>query len=105
MKVLITGGTGFIGSRLAVSCRQRGDSVRILSQTNTSIEQQNLEELKEQGIDVIIGSVSDRRVVARSVKDIEVVFHMAAAQHETGMSNEYFHHVNVEASFSTLITF
>jgi len=35
MHVLITGGTGFIGSRLALRCLGRGDAVTVLGQENT----------------------------------------------------------------------
>ena len=55
MKVLITGGTGFIGSRLAYRCQQRGDDVVILAQVNTQAEKENTEELEKQGFTVVIG--------------------------------------------------
>ena len=41
MKVLITGGTGFIGSRLALRCLQRGQSVRVLGQERNAAEAEN----------------------------------------------------------------
>ena len=41
MKVLITGGTGFIGSRLALRCLEKGYSVRVLGQENTAAESEN----------------------------------------------------------------
>ena len=50
-KVLITGGTGFIGSRLALRCRESGESVCVLAQRNRAAEAQNVQELEKRGID------------------------------------------------------
>ena len=41
MNVLITGGTGFIGSRLALECLERGHGVKVLGQENTQAESHN----------------------------------------------------------------
>ena len=41
MNVLITGGTGFIGSRLALECLNRGHAVKVLGQENTPAESSN----------------------------------------------------------------
>ena len=51
MNVLITGGTGFIGSRLGLRCLTDGHSVRVLGQENTPAESYNkkLLEEKDQG--------------------------------------------------------
>ena len=38
MKAVITGATGFIGSRLAEMCRERGDEVLALGQANNEVE-------------------------------------------------------------------
>jgi nucleoside-diphosphate-sugar epimerase len=49
IKVLITGGTGFIGSRLSLKCLERGDSVRVLGQVNTTVEASNKELVEAAG--------------------------------------------------------
>ena len=49
MKVLITGGTGFIGSRLALKCVERGDRVIVFGQENTDAEKQNSKRDYEKG--------------------------------------------------------
>jgi nucleoside-diphosphate-sugar epimerase len=61
--VLITGGTGFIGSRLSLKYLERGDSVRVLGQVNTTVEASNKELVEAAGAQVILGSVTDREVI------------------------------------------
>lgn len=102
MKVLITGGTGFIGSRLAFACRERGDAVRVLAQENTEAEAKNRVELEEHGAEVVVGSVTDPEAVDRAVEGIDIVFHLAAAQHEMDVPDRHFHEVNVGGTENVL---
>ncbi|MCC6682533.1 MAG: NAD-dependent epimerase/dehydratase family protein [Phycisphaeraceae bacterium] len=102
MQVLITGGTGFIGSRLAAACREGGDQVRLLGQANTDAERQNLEQLKSQGYQIVLGSVTNADEVRRAVAGCDVVYHLAAAQHEAGKPDEHFRHVNVDGTRTML---
>ena len=41
MRILITGGTGFIGYRLALRCLELGHEVRVFSKVNNPAEAQN----------------------------------------------------------------
>jgi nucleoside-diphosphate-sugar epimerase len=95
MRVLITGGTGFIGSRLALRCLEKGDEVRILAQENTDAEAQNREVAVRAGANVICASVTDTKKVAESARGIDIVYHLAAAQHEMNISDQVFREVNV----------
>jgi len=98
MKVVITGGTGFIGSRLAVRCAGAGDSVTVLGQENTPAEAANRAWLEGQGVAIVAGSVTDAGAVARCVDGAEAVYHLAAAQHEAHRSDRHFHEVNVSGT-------
>lgn len=102
MKVLITGGTGFIGSRLALRCRERNDDVRVLGLANTPAEAQNASELRARGIEVAPVSVADRDGLCEQLKGIDVVYHLAAAQHEMNVSNQHFRNVNVQGTRNVL---
>jgi len=95
MQVLITGGTGFIGSRLALRCLEQGDQVRILAQLNTAAEEDNYKELEQAGASFVSGSVTDRDKVQEAVKGVELIFHLAAAQHEANVPDQHFWDVNV----------
>ena len=90
MKVLITGGTGFIGSRLALKCLENGDSVRILGQTNNDQETANKDLLESKGAHVVLASVTDKDRMFDILQDSELVFHLAAAQHEANVQTRDF---------------
>ena len=79
MRVLITGGAGFIGSHLSELYLQRGDAVHILDDLSTgSID--NFAHLKSnRGFSYTIDSVHERPVVAELVDEADVVIHLAAA--------------------------
>lgn len=79
MRVLITGGAGFIGSHLADAYLERGDEVFIIDDLSTgSIE--NIHHLKPHPrFHYTIDSVHNQPVVAELVDQCDVVFHLAAA--------------------------
>ncbi len=79
MRVLITGGAGFIGSHLADACIDRGDSVHVLDDLSTG-SMQNVRHLKgHPRFGYTVGSVHHSALVAELVDDADVVFHLAAA--------------------------
>jgi UDP-glucose 4-epimerase len=79
MRVLITGGAGFIGSHLADAYIARGDEVFVLDDLSTgSID--NIRHLKGHSrFHYTIESVHHGPTVAELVDQCDVVFHMAAA--------------------------
>lgn len=95
MNVLITGGTGFIGARLALRCLDNGDAVRVLGMTNNGAEEENRRRVEKRGAETVIGSVTDAAVVGRAIAGVEVIYHLAAAQHEANVPDQYFRDINV----------
>ena len=63
INILITGGTGFIGSRLALRCAADGYAVRVFALGRTETEQENMRTVE------ILGSVTeaDRVQAARAL--------------------------------------
>jgi UDP-glucose 4-epimerase len=79
MRVLITGGAGFIGSHLAGPLLDAGHEVFVLDDLSTgSID--NLAHLKDRpGFHYTIDTVFNDRLVAEMVDRADVIFHLAAA--------------------------
>jgi UDP-glucose 4-epimerase len=77
MKVLITGGAGFIGSHLCDSFVARGEDVAILDNLSTG-SKNNIAHL-EGKIKVSQGDIRDQNLVESLVEDCDVIVHMAAA--------------------------
>lgn len=78
-KILITGGTGFIGSHLAEKCVEIGYKVTIFDRYNPNYSLGNLENSKYKNrINFVFGDIRDFDSVNRVVKKKDVVIHLAA---------------------------
>ncbi len=98
MKLLVTGGTGFIGSHLAEEGRRRGAEVVVLGLTDRPEERANAELLRRQGVEVLGGSITDEALCRRAVQGATHVFHLAVAMREGGKRDEFFETVNLEGT-------
>lgn len=102
MKILVTGGTGFIGSRLALDARLRGHSIVIAGQLNSDAERARSRELLAAGIVVEQGPLQDPAYARRVTEGCQTVIHLAAAQHEANVPDDYFFDVNVNGTRTLL---
>lgn len=84
MKVLVTGGNGFIGSHVAGRLESAGHEVRVLAQDGTS-----LEPLEGIGAEVVRGDLMVPASVESAVKGTEVVFHLAALARDYGPAQDF----------------
>ncbi|HEY3931014.1 MAG TPA: NAD-dependent epimerase/dehydratase family protein [Verrucomicrobiae bacterium] len=73
MKILVTGGAGFIGSHIVEYFQNRAE-VRVLDNLSSGFKHN----LAGFNCDLIEGSILDRELVRFAVQDIDYVFHLAA---------------------------
>ncbi|MEN8127212.1 MAG: NAD-dependent epimerase/dehydratase family protein [Planctomycetota bacterium] len=73
MRVLITGGAGFIGSHIAEHYTSKAD-VRVLDNLRSGYK----ENLAGFDVEFIEGSITDRQTVKEAVKGVDYIFHLAA---------------------------
>ena len=91
MKILVTGGAGFIGSHIVEYLVQRGDDVTILDNLNAG-KMQNLSRINND-INFVNGDIRDYKLLEKLTKDSDGVFHEAAlvsVPHSFKIQDEYF---------------
>ena len=76
MRIMVTGGAGFIGSNIAHTLVGRGETVRILDDFSTG-RPQNLAGIEDR-IEVVRGDLRDPKAVERAVQGVEIILHQAA---------------------------
>ena len=76
MKILVTGGTGFIGRHLVKSLLENGYLVTIFD--NFSNSSKNLSSLVDTGAKIIEGDITKLSDITNAVKDHDMVIHLAA---------------------------
>ena len=79
MRILITGGAGFIGSHLSDRLIADGHQITVLDNLATGRKENLSTHLGGANLEVIEGSILDLPLVERLTKDTEYVFHLAAA--------------------------
>jgi dihydroflavonol-4-reductase len=93
VKVLITGGTGFIGAQLCAVCVARGDQVRVLRRAGSS-----LAALAGLPLEFVVGDLLDPSAVAQAVDGCDLVFHVGAISSYWRARREQIYRVNVEGT-------
>jgi nucleoside-diphosphate-sugar epimerase len=100
MRVLVTGGTGFTGSHLVRRLLEKGHKVSVIDNQKGLFH----DELKAAGATIEVGSITDKGLVDKMVKDCEVVHHLAAAFRQLNVPERYYWDVNVEGTRQLLDT-
>lgn len=95
--LLITGATGFIGSRMAQRLHAKGVALVLLGRLRNDVEQQRANHLRSLGL-----TVNDVDLTSEDLSGyldgVERVIHLAAAQHEANQPESYFEKINVEGT-------
>ncbi len=76
VRILVTGGAGFIGSHIVESMVRQGAKVRVLDNFSSGLRE-NLEDVGDD-IEVLNGDVRDANVVHRAIRGCHIVSHQAA---------------------------
>lgn len=80
MRVLITGGAGFIGSHLVERFLTEGYQVRVLDNLHPRVHPFGKPKYLPSEVEFICGSVTDREVLEKALKGVDVISHQAAYQ-------------------------
>jgi len=104
MKILVTGGAGFIGSHLVEALVDCGHEVRILDNLFRGSTEFIEKHLASGRVTFIRGDVRDVQTVQAAMKGVQVVYHLAAQSNVIGAVNdtEYSFTTNVVGTFNVL---
>lgn len=103
MRILVTGGAGFIGSHLTEKLVELGHEVVVLDDLSTGREE-NLAHLMD-SITFVKGSITDTALLARVMEGVQVVFHQAAlgSVPRSVEDPRTTHDVNITGTFNVLM--
>ena len=101
MKVLVTGGAGFIGSHLVEKLLAAGDRVRVLDDLSTG-KQENLP--RHDALEFVMGDIRDGELVSRCAAGMDGVVHLAAIASVQASIDDPFrtHQVNFDGTLNLL---
>lgn len=81
-------------------CRQlvdRGYTVKALARKSSKVEH-----LQELGAEIVYGDLANLETLNGALKNVDTIFHIAAAYRQEGVAKDYFHKVNVDGVQSML---
>lgn len=96
MKALVTGANGFVGSNLCEALINKGVQVRGLVRKTS-----DLSFLKGFDVELIYGSLDNRKILENAARDIDIVYHVAALTSDWG-ALRLFRKANVEGTRNIL---
>ncbi|MFX0125400.1 MAG: NAD-dependent epimerase/dehydratase family protein [Candidatus Hodarchaeota archaeon] len=103
MKILITGGAGFIGSHLVESIAKQGNEIMVLDDFSTGTH--NLSLLKSlKNVTVVEGTISNSHLVDNVVSNCSIIYHLAAMNRaQRSIENPLAaHEVNITGTLNIL---
>ena len=104
MKIIVTGGAGFIGKHLVEFLITKGINVTIFDNFSNS-KKNSIRYLKNQGVKIIEGDITKIQDIVNAVKDQDMVIHLAAkisVEESIKNSSETFY-TNVDGTKNVLI--
>jgi nucleoside-diphosphate-sugar epimerase len=91
--VLVSGATGFLGASLVRRLLSGGARVRVLARSPLKAKP-----LLDQGVQIVVGDITDRASVAAAVDDVGVVYHLAGRLLAPGVPGVEYHRTHVEGT-------
>lgn len=89
-KILVTGGTGFLGHHLVAALVDKGHQVRVLTRNEAKAHR-----VLPASVEFIEGDISNTQICVPAVADCETVYHLAAAFQEPEISRQRYYDVHV----------
>lgn len=104
MKVLVTGGAGFIGNHIVDRLVAEGYKVRVVDNLSSGRFENIKSHVETGAVELMIGDLKDPQTVLKSVEGVDAVFHFAASPEVkvSTVSPEVHFRENVVATFNLI---
>lgn len=97
MKILLTGGTGFVGTGVRHELRALGHDVRVL------LRPQSVGKIDaREGVEVIVGDVLDSQACLRATTDCDAIVHMVGIRRELPQQGITYEAMHTEATYTVV---
>ena len=96
-RVLVTGATGFTGGYLCRCLISKGYEVRGLS-----LPGMNTNTLEKEGVRIFRGDLTRKETLTEAVRDVDIIYHIAAVYREENVPKKIFWAVNCEGTKNLL---
>jgi nucleoside-diphosphate-sugar epimerase len=96
-RCLVTGGTGFTGGNLVPKLIQEGNEVKVLVRKTS-----NLKTIDGLDVEICYGDLTEKKSVSESIKNVDKVYHLAAAYREAKLPDKVYWKVNVDGTRNIL---
>src|SRR5689334_19984856 len=97
MKILVTGGTGFIGTGLRKALKDEGHDVRLLVRSG-SVDKVD----RREGFEVLVGDVLDTHACMRALDGIDAVVHLVGLRRERPEDGMTYEAMHTEATYAVV---
>ena len=91
MKILVTGGAGFVGSHTVDALLERGYEVRILDNLSKPVHMKGKPKYLPKEAEFMLGDVRNKDDWEKALEGVDVVYHFAAYQDYLPDFNTFFH--------------
>ncbi|MBD3287238.1 SDR family NAD(P)-dependent oxidoreductase, partial [candidate division KSB1 bacterium] len=91
MRCLVTGGAGFIGSHTVDALLKKGHEVRILDNLSKPVHTKGKPDYLQPEAEFMLGDVRNKEDWIKALKDVDVVYHLAAYQDYLPDFSKFFH--------------
>ncbi|HET6462477.1 MAG TPA: NAD(P)H-binding protein [Candidatus Krumholzibacteria bacterium] len=95
MRILLTGGTGYIGTALRRAIKDEGHDVRLLVRTQSA---QKID--AREGYDVVVGDVLDTQTCMRATEECDAIVHLIGIRREFPHDGITYEAMHTEATYA-----
>lgn len=100
--ILVLGGSGLLGSAILKYLRQQRYPARVLTRGMADWRSSNIPSLKQQGIEVVVGDMTDSDVLSKAIVGCTAVIHAGGSLHQSDPDEMKAVHLDVVAELTRL---